>query len=138
MSYYSDESYSSSYDDEPYSQQRTSTDNCPGRHGLTETVASHRNIICDACERNLRRGQKVFQCDACDYDLCNGCFDGTRKTYNRVRNRNKQVARIVKTAKYTDNCPGRHGLMETVTPKSGCYCDACNSNLRWGQKVFHC
>ena len=46
---------------------------CPNDHVLTETIVVMADHFCDVCD-GLQRINLVHRCQACDHDVCSGCY----------------------------------------------------------------
>ena len=54
-------------------QRDTGRDDSGGRHDDSEAGDWRQ---CDACNAEVKRGQHLWSCDPCDYDLCTACYSG--------------------------------------------------------------
>eukprot|EP01083_Nonionella_stella_P108113 314045_1 len=50
--------------------------NCPEKHGLTEFKPESDGFRCDICGQKKRKGDMMYGCRDCDYDVCAGCKEG--------------------------------------------------------------
>ncbi|CAK9086447.1 unnamed protein product [Durusdinium trenchii] len=46
---------------------------CPKEHPLRRYATPHAHYICDVCNRQVKVGEHLWGCGACDYDMCDGC-----------------------------------------------------------------
>ena len=51
---------------------------CPVGHALADFVTSHARFSCDKCGGSVEQGVRMHSCRECDFDLCDGCFQGPR------------------------------------------------------------
>eukprot|EP01084_Bolivina_argentea_P064995 118489_1 len=47
--------------------------NCPGQHGLTEFQTGQDGYSCDICGDKFRKGETLYGCRNCNYDICTIC-----------------------------------------------------------------
>ncbi|CAL1145905.1 unnamed protein product [Cladocopium goreaui] len=46
---------------------------CPKDHVLRRYATPHAHYVCDVCNRQVKTGEHLWGCGACDYDMCDGC-----------------------------------------------------------------
>ncbi|CAE7170546.1 NMRAL1 [Symbiodinium pilosum] len=46
---------------------------CPKDHPLRRYATPHGQYVCDGCNRQVKAGDHLWGCGACDFDLCDGC-----------------------------------------------------------------
>eukprot|EP01084_Bolivina_argentea_P156514 272798_1 len=64
---------------------------CPGRHGLIETVtADNRVCVCVECNKIMYLNEELYRCKWCDYDLCVNCFKGETKKNDEEVKKNEE------------------------------------------------
>eukprot|EP00435_Cladocopium_sp_Y103_P034051 s2045_g8.t1 len=52
-----------------------SNNSCPQKHKLTEIVCEEGvEYSCDGCSQDIRFGEILYNCEPCDYCLCDGCL----------------------------------------------------------------
>jgi len=53
--------------------QRPAQLRCPEDHVLRRYATPHAHYVCDVCNRQVKSGEHLWGCGACDYDMCDGC-----------------------------------------------------------------
>lgn len=53
--------------------QRPAQLRCPKDHVLRRYATPHAHYVCDVCNRQVKSGEHLWGCGACDYDMCDGC-----------------------------------------------------------------
>jgi hypothetical protein len=49
---------------------------CPGGHELQQITVNLSNfVICDVCGDGIRRNCVTARCFACDFDVCESCYE---------------------------------------------------------------
>ena len=57
---------------------------CPEGHALADFVTLHANFFCDKCGDSVEQGVCMHSCRECNFDLCDGCFQGPRSDSTAV------------------------------------------------------
>eukprot|EP01083_Nonionella_stella_P105418 303212_1 len=57
----------------PKAKHQSKGNNCPGGHGLTEFTTDQDGYGCDNCGSTKIKGNVMFGCRRCNYDLCFTC-----------------------------------------------------------------
>lgn len=57
--------------------------NCPGQHGLVQFATIRSDFACNVCHRLVTRGDYMWGCRACDFDVCGRCHVITKVVFQR-------------------------------------------------------
>eukprot|EP01084_Bolivina_argentea_P257909 434608_1 len=55
------------------------TSTCPNNHTLKSFITSHKDFICDYCNKNTMKNIKMWGCGVCNYGLCCVCYNNKIK-----------------------------------------------------------
>eukprot|EP01083_Nonionella_stella_P268368 907200_1 len=96
--------------------------NCPAKHGLNEFKAEADGFRCDICGLKKRKGDMMYGCRVCNYDVCAGCKEGV------VRLVKCDAGHIMKHRPTTNTCSmckRKNKSSDMVTWR----CEPCQYNL---------
>ena len=52
--------------------------NCPGNHALSKYIVPEQqpfDYICDGCKTPIQKGENMYGCRECNFDLCEKCSE---------------------------------------------------------------
>ena len=118
-------------------QQQTVLPNCRGRHGLRLFSTPRSNFRCNSCNRMQRIRTAMYGCRACNYDLCQQCYNQlTIGAPQQIVVQTQKPTTTIQEVDANEACPKCNGNgfvhesnmnHKTGDPNKKCFfCEDCN------------
>merc|ERR1712228_311926 len=124
--------------------KKKSAPNCPGMHGLNPFVTPG-SYGCNGCLKLFQKGELMYECKNCEYDLCTNCMHRASTQYGVKSSENMAPYDMFSSFLDEDdalsNCPGMHGLKRKKVRDIGCggyICDLCDRSINKNAVVYDC
>eukprot|EP01083_Nonionella_stella_P076821 209512_1 len=106
--------------------------NCPKKHGLTEFEPEWDEVCCVICGEKKRKGDMMYGCNECDYNVCAGCKEGVVRLarcdkghilQKIERYKAKREARQIQSNQFTELSHDHANTRIQILPRQGNECD---------------